>query len=456
MKNQLLNQIKFFNTQKTKDYQFRINQLQKLKQTIIDNEEKITSALYKDLKKSEFESYTTEIGICLEEISYHIKHLKSWMKNQKVKNPIIFPLSESFIQSEPLGNILIISPWNYPFNLAISPLIGAISSGNCITIKPSEISIHTSKIIKEIIESTYNKEYINVILGGPQKTSKLLEQNFDYIFYTGSENVGKIILEKAAKNLTPTTLELGGKSPCIVDSSCDLDKTARRITFGKFLNCGQTCVAPDYLLVDKKIKIKLIKKIKENITKFYSTNIENSNDYGKIINVNHFNRLINYLDNQKIIFGGLHNKNKLFIEPTLININKKNINSKIMTEEIFGPILPIIEYTNIDDVIKIINSKPKPLAIYLFCNNKYIEKKVLSETSSGGVCINDTIVQLSNQELPFGGVGNSGFGKYHAKASFDLFSNKKSVFKNTTIFETPKRFPPYNKFSLKIIKKIFN
>jgi len=386
-----------------------------------------------------------------------IKNLKKWTKPQKIKSTILFPLSKSFIITEPLGKILIISPWNYPFNLTIMPLIGAIAAGNKVILKPSEISTHTTKILQKIIKDNFNKKYIEIISGGPKETQKILNQKFDYIFFTGSENIGKIIMRKASKNLTPITLELGGKSPCIIDKETNLEKTASRIVYGKFLNTGQTCIAPDYLLINKEIKEKLIQKIIEKIEQLYTKNPEQSKDYGKIINKNHYERLSNYTKdkNTKIIYQtSKNNKKNLYFSPTLIEINIKNKKSKITQEEIFGPILPIIEYNNLNQAIKYINNKPKPLALYIFSNSQTTQKKILNQTSSGTVCINDTIIQLANPHLPFGGVGNSGFGKYHGKSSFDTFSNKKSIMQNTTLFEIPKRYPPYNKLSLKLIKKI--
>jgi acyl-CoA reductase-like NAD-dependent aldehyde dehydrogenase len=446
-------QNRFFKTQKTKDINFRIEQLKILKSSIINNESLILKALSQDLKKNEFEAYTTEIGFILNEINKTIKDIKSWVKPTKVSS-VKIPLSKSWIKSEPLGKVLIISPWNYPFQLALSPLIGAIAAGNTSIIKPSEISKYTSQIIKKIINENFNEKYIAVIEGNAKITQQILTNKFDYIFYTGSETIGKIIMASAAKYLTPVTLELGGKSPCVVDTECDIEKTARRITSGKFMNAGQTCIAPDYILVNLQIKDKLILKIKESVQKFYSQNPESSKDYGRIINTYHFNRLMNYLTEKnsknKLIYGGNSIKSQLYIEPTILEI--KNKKSQIMQEEIFGPILPIIGYTKIDDAIEYINSKPKPLALYIFSENEVTQNKIINETSSGGVCINDTILQVANSELPFGGVGNSGFGRYHGKASFDTFSNFKSILKNTTIFEIPKRYPPFHKLSLKIIK----
>ena len=423
-----------------------------LRKAILDYEEKIYEALYKDLKKSKTEAYITEIGFALSEISFHIKHLKSWMRVKKVKtNWTIFPLAKSYIYKEALGNVLIISPWNYPFGLSISPLIGAISAGNNIVLKPSEISSNTSLVIEEMIKKYFDKEYIRVVQGGPSETQELLKQNFDYIFFTGSEKVAKEIMKSASLNLCPLTLELGGKSPCIVDSEVDLEKTAKRIVFGKFINAGQTCIAPDYILVQKGVKAKLVEKMIEKIKDFYGEKPEESDDYGRIINDKHFDRLINYLADLKILYGGKTIKEKKFISPTLV---ERCENKLIMEEEIFGPILAILEYENIDEVIEYINSKGKPLAVYIFSKNKKFQKRIMKNTSSGGVCINDTILQVANHNLPFGGVQRSGFGKYHGKASFDTFSNTKSVLKNTLYFDISFRYPPFKSKVIKIMKKL--
>ncbi|MEF2175962.1 MAG: aldehyde dehydrogenase [Candidatus Absconditabacteria bacterium] len=453
MEELLLKQKEFFQTNQTKNINFRKKQLNILKNAIIENEKKILEALNQDLGKCEMESYSSEIGVSIHEINLHLKNLNKWSKSQKVgTDRFMFPLGKSYIMKEPLGNVLIIGPWNYPFGLIMSPLVGAISAGNCVTLKPSEISKNTSKIIKEIIENNFPPEYIQVVEGGANETQLLLNANFDYIFYTGGEKVGKIVMEAAAKNITPLTLELGGKSPCIIDKDCNLDICADRICFGKFINVGQTCIAPDYILVDKEIKEELIEKIKETIIKFYGTNAKESKDYGRIININHFNRLKSYLIEGNIAFQcGEFDEKELFFPPTIID---KCDDCKIMEEEIFGPILPILEYDNIEEAIDYINNKPKPLALYIFSNNKTFQNNILLKTSSGGVSINDTLFHIVNDKLPFGGVGNSGFGKYHGKASFELFSNSKSVFKNATLFNLP-IYPPYKEYYLKLVKFIF-
>jgi len=455
IENVLKQQKDFFKTHKTKDINFRIEQLKNLRTAILDYEDKIYEALYKDLKKSKYHSYLNEIGIVLKEISYAINNLKKWSKDKKVSSGM-FLLSKNFIKSEPLGQILVISPWNYPFNLAICPVIGAISAGNTIVLKPSEISENTAKVIEEMVSKYFDEQYFKVILGDAKKTSKLLDFNFDYIFFTGSENIGKIVMQKAANNLTPLTLELGGKSPCIVDEDVDLEKTVSRIVNGKFMNAGQTCVAPDYLLVHSKIKDRLIRKLIDKIEVFYSKDVKNSNDYERIINEKHFKRIMSYLKDVNIIHGGESDVKDLFVSPTLIDMeNIKDIkDSKVMKEEIFGPILPIIEYNNLDEVIDFINLKPKSLALYIFSDNKKIQKKILNETSSGGSCINDTIIHLANINLPFGGVGKSGFGAYHGKSSFDTFSHKKSVLINTNLFDIFMRFPPHKDSGIKMLNKL--
>lgn len=452
MRRVLEKQQKLFATGETKSFTFRVKMLKRLREAILGFEEEIFEALKRDLKKSKFDAYTTEIGHCLAEISFVLKSLKKWMTPKKVGGSKLFPLSKGFIFSEPFGISLIIAPWNYPFALAILPLIASISAGNCTILKPSEISKNTEKVILEIITKYFDEKFISVICGGAETSQKLLREKFDYIFFTGGEKVGKIVMKSAAENLTPVTLELGGKSPCIVDENCDLQKAAKRITWGKFLNAGQTCVAPDFLLAQKNIKEKLITEIKKCILKFYGENPEGSEDFGKIINENHFDRLNELLEEGEVIFGGKTNREKLFVSPTLIE--KIPVNAKIMNEEIFGPILPILEFNQCSEAIDFINKKPKPLALYIFSRDKRFQERIISETSSGGICINDTIVHLTAANLPFGGVGNSGFGKYHGKAGFDTFSNQKSILRQTLLFDMPKRFPPADEVNLKTIRKV--
>lgn len=444
-------QREFFATHRTKDVGFRIEQLKRLKTAILAHENSINKALYEDLHKSTMETYTTEIGFCLAEITYVLRHLASWTRPQKVKGPSLLPLTESFVHNEPYGVVLIIAPWNYPFQLTIAPLIGAIAAGNCAILKPSEISPNTSQLIQEMIDDYFENDYVAVVQGGAEVAQQLLQHKFDYIFYTGGGAVGKTVMKAAAEHLTPVTLELGGKSPCVVDKEIDVEKTARRITWGKFLNAGQTCIAPDYLMLHKSVKEKLIDRIKRTIVEFYGDDAKHSKDYGRIINERHFARLSTYIGDGDIIFGGKTDSKELYIAPTLM----KNVSpeAKVMQEEIFGPILPIIEYSEIGEAIEFINNRPKPLALYLFSNNRKIQEKVLRETSSGGVCINDTVVHFTSAELPYGGVGASGFGKYHGKASYELLSNKKGVMKQTALFDLKFRYPPYKSATLALVKR---
>lgn len=430
----------FFKIGKTKDVAFRIAQLKILKQAILENEQAIIQALKADLNKPEFETYATEI-LVTKEIDYAIKHIKTWIKPKKAEVPIDFFSYTARIYPEPLGVVLIIGAWNYPFQLVISPLVGAITAGNCAIIKPSELSPHTSHLLAEIMGKYFDPAYITVVEGGRETSQKLIAEKFDHIFFTGGTAVGKIVMEAAAKNLTPVTLELGGKSPCIVDSEINLEHTAKRITWGKFINAGQTCIAPDYLLVDQKIKTNLVDSLKKCLQEFYGENPAKSPDYARIINQKHFERLVYLLKDGEIIIGGETEPGARYIAPTLIH--NVYLTDPIMQEEIFGPILPIIEYSDITEAIALINSRPKPLALYLFSQNKNLQQRILQETSSGGVCLNDTVMQVGVSSLPFGGVGDSGIGSYHGKASFDTFSHYKSVLKNSFLFDLKWRYAPY-------------
>ncbi len=423
-----------------------------MKSAILAKEADIYSALEKDLGKSQIEAYMTEVGLTINEIDYMIKNIKRLSKHKRVKTPLMFVGGSSFIAPEPYGTVLIIGPWNYPFQLVMIPLVGAIAAGNCAVVKPSELSPNVSKVITQIINESFEKEYLISVEGGVETSEQLLSQKFDYIFYTGSTTVGRIIMEAAAKNLTPVTLELGGKSPCIVDKETNLDIVAKRIAWGKLLNCGQTCIAPDYLFVHKAIKDELIKRIIYTINELYGSNPIKSEQYSKIINERHFNRLLSLINNQNILYGGEHNKEKLKISPTIIYPVSKD--SKIMQDEIFGPMLPVMEYESLNEVIDFINDRPKPLALYFFSNNKSKVQKLLTETSSGGVCINDTINHIANSNLPFGGVGDSGIGNYHGIATFDTFSHKKSILKNQITYDFKLKYPPY-KVSMNFMKKVF-
>ncbi|HIK06935.1 MAG TPA: aldehyde dehydrogenase [Trichormus sp. M33_DOE_039] len=443
-------QRQFFQTGQTKDINFRLAQLQTLKQLIKSHQLEIIQALKADLHKSEFETYATEIFIT-KEIDYAIKHLKSWTQPKKVAVPLELFQYSAQICPEPLGIVLIIGAWNYQFQLIIAPLIGAIAAGNCAIIKPSELAPHTSNLLVEIISKYFASDYIAVVTGGIETSQQLLAEKFDHILFTGSSSVGKLVMMAAAKTLTPVTLELGGKSPCIVDTDINLEHTAKRIIWGKFINAGQTCIAPDYLLVNQTIKPDLIAALTRTIRDFYGENPVNSPDYPRIINQQHFERLNQLLNNGEIIIGGDTKPEELYISPTLID--HVSLTDPIMQEEIFGPILPILEYTNIEAAIALINSQPKPLALYLFSRNQKLQKYILQNTSSGGVCINDIAMQFAVSSLPFGGVGNSGIGSYHGKASFDTFSHYKSVLKNSFWLDLNWRYAPY-KGKLSLLKLI--
>lgn len=443
-------QRKFYSSNISKDLKFRIQNLKLLRSIIIKYEKEIQEALRLDLGKSETEAYMTEIGMILDEIKYNIIHLAKWAKKKYVSTPLSQFPARSYRIPEPRGLVLIISPWNYPFLLSIQPLIGAIAAGNCVIIKPSEYSVNTSKILKKILTEIYSEAYVTVVLGEKEVAQELLKEKFDYIFYTGSTKIGKIVMESAAKNLTPVTLELGGKSPCIVDEKCNVELAAKRIAYGKILNSGQTCVAPDYVFVHQNVKEQFLNCLIKYLKNFLGENALNNSDYPKIINEMQFNRIISLIDKEHVIYGGGYNRNILKIEPTILTI--KDMTSKVMQEEIFGPILPIIGYNNLDYIINYININPKPLALYLFTNNKKIEKRILKEVSYGGGCINDTIIHLANKRLGFGGVGNSGIGEYHGKFSFDTFSHYKSIIKKSNHIDLPVRYHPYSKVKEKLIR----
>ena len=444
----------FFNTHKTKNLKFRKQQLKLLSKNIKNHENELLDALYKDLGKSKVEAYATEIGMLLKSIKLMRKELKNWSKTKQTDTPLYLFPTKSYIKKEPYGTVLIIGPFNYPVQLVFEPLIGAIAAGNTAIVKPSELTPHVAIVIKDIIEDTFDEAYVSVVEGGIEETQTLLSLPFDYMFFTGSEKVGKIVYEAAARKLIPVTLELGGKSPVIVDDTANIKVASERISFGKFTNAGQTCVAPDYILVQRKVKNDLIKALKKTITEFYGENIEKSPDFGRIVNQKHFNRLNDLIQIHKdnVVFGGNSSKEDLYIEPTLLdNITNDN---KIMKEEIFGPILPIITYDNFDEVLEISQSKSKPLSLYLFSEDENMTHRVVEELSFGGGAINDTLMHLANPNLPFGGVGSSGIGQYHGKYSFDTFSHMKSYTFKSTRLESSLFFPPY-KGKFKYIKTFF-
>jgi len=442
----------FFASGVTRPWAFRTQMLERLADAISDREDRVLDALGQDLGRSKVAGYSSEIAPCLAEIRHARKHLRRWMKPRRVARSWWFPLSRGTVLSEPLGRCLIISPWNYPFCLAIWPLVGAIAAGNCAVIKPSEIACHTERVLAELISTSFDEKYIAIATGGPDVSQALLDLRFDHIFFTGAERVGRIVMKAAAEQTAPVTLELGGKSPCVVAEDCDLERTARRITWGKFLNAGQTCVAPDYLLVQRNIKDELMTRIKTCITAFYGADPRESGDYGRIIHAGHVDRLNGLLEGQRVIVGGQSDRDSLYFAPTLVEMTEPG--GRIMEEEIFGPILPILEYDRVSEAVAFINRRPKPLALYVFSRSKAIQDQIVSATSSGGVCINDTVVHLTPPALPFGGVGASGFGRYHGKAGFDTFSNQKSVLRQTLWFDLPKRFPPARDEDLRVLRHL--
>lgn len=439
----------YFKNQETKDITFRKKTLQKLKSEIQKRETDIIDALYKDFKKSEFESYALEIGIILADLDLAIKKINAWSKPKTVTPTLLNFPSWSKIYKEPFGNVLVIAPWNYPFQLAISPLIGAVASGNTVVLKPSELTPATSAIVSQIIEKVFDQNHVCSVEGDVSVSQKLLEQRWDYIFFTGSVGVGKIVAKAAANYLTPSTLELGGKSPCIVDETANLKIAARRIVWGKFINGGQTCIAPDYLLIHKKVKEEFLKNFKQEIENFYGANPKSSKDFPRIINARNFSRLEAMLKNEDILIGGNTDINDLYIAPTLIN--NPSLDSEAMKDEIFGPILPVLTYDSEEEIDQIISHYEKPLSFYIFSNNKSFAKKMIEMYSFGGGVINDTIVHFANHRLPFGGVGHSGIGAYHGKLSFDTFTHDKSVTKRFNWLDLPVKYAPYDG-KLKMVK----
>ncbi len=451
----LVQQRQFFATGKTKSYKFRREQLEKLKAVVLRYQDEVIAALAEDLRKSEFEARFEMIAV-VNEIDYALKHLKSWLKPKKAKLKLIQKLiqmpGKAYQIPEPLGIALIIGPWNFPFSLALQPLVGAIAAGNCAIVKPSEIALATSKITTKVIEEAFAADYVAAVEGGVEMSQALLAEKFDHIFFTGGTAIGKIVMAAAAKHLTPVTLELGGKSPCIVDKNIDLKETAKRITWGKFLNAGQVCIAPDYLLVDAAIKDDLLTAIADCIRTFYGEDIQANPDYPRLVSDKQWQRASQLLGQGEIYLGGNSDAGSRYIEPTvMVNLD---LDAEIMQAEIFAPILPVLTYENLDEAIAIINAKSKPLALYIFSRAREIQDKILENTSSGGVCINDTVMHVAVDTLPFGGVGESGMGTYHGKASFDAFTHYKSVFKRGFRFDLNWRYAPYAK-TLPMLKSMF-
>jgi len=442
----------FYRTHITKDISFREIQLKKLYSLVKTHENEIFQALNKDFQKSLFEGYATEVGLVLNEIRYHIRNLKRWASPRNAGGNLIDFWSTAKIYPEPFGQVLIIAPWNYPFMLTMSPLVGAISAGNTAIIKPSENSPATSAIIQKLISENFPLEYISCITGGPDEANALLRLKFDFIFFTGSAKVGRLVMEAASRNPSRICLELGGKNPCIIDKTAPVDLTCRRIAWGKFLNAGQTCVAPDYLLVHKDIAPAIKEGLKKAIIQFYGENPEQGEDFPRIINSAHYSRLIKMIDKEKLYYGGETDEQKLYISPTILeNIS---ITDPIMQEEVFGPILPIIEYSEQEEITALVNLMEKPLSFYLFSRDKAFQKKIIHELEAGNGNINDTVMQFANKNLPFGGKGESGMGSFHGRYSFECFSHMKSVNKKSFLFDLPVRYPPYVSWKLSVLRKL--
>ena len=433
----------FFESGKTLCVCYRKEALKKLYAAIVSREQVLTDALQKDLGKSDFESYMCEIGLVLDEITYMLKHVDSFAKEKRVRTPLSQFASRSYVKPSPYGVALIMSPWNYPFLLTLDPLVDALAAGNTAIVKPGAYAPATAQAIKELLESTFSREYVAVVTGGRAENACLLDQKFDYIFFTGSKGVGKEVMRKAAEHLTPVTLELGGKSPCIVDESANLALAAKRIAFGKYLNCGQTRVAPDYVLCHTSVRDRFVDLLKAEISRQYGKEPLQNTDYGRIINQKHFERIFSLIDEKKVVHGGGANSDTLQIEPTVMN--NVTWEDAVMGEEIFGPVLPILTFDSIDEVIKTVHSHDRPLALYIFSSNKKNIRRVTSKCSFGGGCINDVIIHLATANMGFGGVGESGMGSYHGKAGFDTFSHKKSIVDKKTWIDLPMRYQPYNR-----------
>lgn len=448
MKKLIEKQRHYFLTDATKSYDFRILQLKKLKTLITTHQDEILHALFVDLHKSNFEAYTTEVGFNLRSISMAIKNLNKWMKKKKYPNELFVPFSSSYVVPEPKGVVLLIGPYNYPFQLVIEPLIGAIAAGNTVIIKPSEFTTETEKILEKIINSNFDEAYLKVVKGDASVTKSLLLEKFDHIFFTGSTRVGQLVYQAASAHLTPVTLELGGKSPTIIDQTANIELAAERIAFAKFTNAGQTCIAPDYVYVHQDVKENFIQAISKVISKRYSDNTA----FGRIVSDAHFGRLNGLIDGSKVVIGGDVKAEEKLIVPTVL----KDVtwDDKIMQEEIFGPILPLISFTNLEEVISILKTKEKPLALYIFSESKANQIRVWNALSFGNGAINDALMQVASRYLPFGGVGQSGFGSYHGYFSFKTFSHEKSYIKKSTRLDLKIIYPPYNDMKLKAIKKL--
>ena len=446
----VVRQRNYFQTGATLPVDMRIVGLRRLYAAVSQNEKEIQDALKKDLGKSGFESYMCETGLVLEEISYMLKHIRSFSREKRRRTPLAQFHSRSYQKPSPYGVALIMSPWNYPFMLTLSPLVDALAAGNTAVVKPSAYSPHTSRVILDILSQCFDPRYVAVVTGGRAENTGLLQEHFDYIFFTGSQSVGKEVMRKAAEHLTPITLELGGKSPCIVDKTADLKLAARRIVFGKYLNCGQTCVAPDYVYCHRSIKDRLIKEVQEQIRKQYGSRPLDNPDYGKIINEKHFDRILGLIDKKKVVQGGNSDRKTLGIEPTVLD--NVSFSDPVMQEEIFGPLMPVLVFDSLEEVISRVNSMPHPLALYLFTSDKAAAKEITARCGFGGGCINDTIIHLATTEMGFGGFGESGMGAYHGKTGFDTFTHYKSIVDKKTWLDLPMRYQPYRQLHEKMVR----
>ena len=432
-----------FSTGITRPLAWRRDQLRRLEALIQENTAELSGALHQDLGKCSSESWITDLGLALSSARSTRKKLGSWIEPERVRNPIALVPAQSFVIREPLGVVLIISPWNYPVQLTLMPLAAAIAAGNCVVVKPSEISSCTSQVLARLIPHYLNPKCVAVVEGGASETTALLKERFDHIFYTGNPAIGRIVMAAAARHLTPVTLELGGKSPCIVDESADLETAARRIVFGKFLNAGQTCIAPDYVLVHESREQKLLSALKTALSEFYGPDPKSNSDYGRIVNDRHFMRLQELMGSGQVAIGGESDRQSRYIAPTILR--SVDLHSPLMAEEIFGPILPVISVPSTKAAVDFVNARPKPLALYLFCQSRQVERLVLHNTSSGGVCVNTTLLHHANERLPFGGVGESGMGNYHGRFGFETFSHKRAVVRKPVHPEIPLAYPPYTK-----------
>jgi aldehyde dehydrogenase (NAD+) len=441
-------QRKFFATGKTLNADYRIDILKKLRSLIILHEQDIIDALWKDFHKPEFEVIATESGFVKKELNWIIRNLRKWARVRRVRTPIVHFLSHSYIAPQPYGQVLVLSPWNFPFQLAFMPLVGALAAGNCVILKVSSQVPNIAKVIEKIL-SRLPTELVSMIHGDHAINDYLLDQKFDYIFFTGSPGVGKHVMQKAAENLTPLSLELGGKNPCVVAADARLDFAAKRIAWGKLINCGQTCVSPDYLLIDKKVKNKFLELISKEIRLFYGASPADSDDFARVISSENVNRLAALMKNGQIVTGGTYDPGSRYIAPTIIKDVKPG--DPIMQEEIFGPVLPVIDFEEFDEVYGIIEQNPKPLATYIFSRNNRLIREFMKKTRSGNACVNETVMQIASPYLPYGGIGSSGIGRYHGKKSFETFSNLRSVLVKSNLLDIPIRYPPYSKLKTKII-----